>query len=301
MKTCLISGSSGLIGSNLVAALSQAKEPCEITTISRRLQTTGSQNITPLMLDLNQNWHIDDLPQTMDTVVHLAQSEHFRDFPDSAESVFSVNTLSTLKLLEYARKVGAKTFILASSGGVYGFGSKPFSEDSKLSYQGELGFYMKTKLCSEILAESYSEYMNVVILRFFFVYGPGQRESMLIPRLVNSVSHNKPIQIQGDDGLHLNPTYVEDAAMAIVRAMHLSQSTTINVGGPTVLSLKEITSVIGKALNRQPIFETGPAAERSQDLIADLRKMNELLGPPKVTFESGIERYIQQTLATSQA
>src|SRR5690606_28137079 len=110
---------------------------------------------------------------------------------------------STLKLLDYARHQGARTFIYASSGGIYNAGSHLCSEDANIYIGRDLGFYINSKLCSEILIESYAEHMTVIILRFFFVYGPGQRTSMLIPRLVQSVYEGKIITLDGENGLHI--------------------------------------------------------------------------------------------------
>jgi len=282
IKQCLLTGASGLIGAE---TLKQFSEDWQVFGVSRH---------SAIPLDLSAPWEEEALPPSVDAVVHLAQSENFRNFPEAAESVFSVNTLSTLKLLDYARRVGAKTFVLASSGGVYGFGNKPFSEDASISYGGELGFYLKTKLCSEILAETYSPYMNIIILRFFFVYGPGQKTIMLIPRLVNSVMTGQPIKLQGTDGLRINPTSVEDAARAIVHALSLEKSDTINVGGPEILSLRDIGGIIGNVLGRDPVFEMAPT-EQPNDLVADIHKMTTVLGAPTVTFQEGIGRYVQQT------
>src|SRR4030042_288576 len=115
------------------------------------------------------------LPKSIDAVIHLAQSEHFREFPMHAESIFKVNTASTLRLLEYARQAQVKIFVLASSGGIYGHGDEGFREDQPIEAKDDLGFYLGTKLCAEIIAENYSSFMNIVILRFFFIYGPRQR------------------------------------------------------------------------------------------------------------------------------
>jgi nucleoside-diphosphate-sugar epimerase len=58
---------------------------------------------------------------------------------------------------------------------------------------------------SEIIAENYAPYMNIVILRFFFVYGPRQNTTMLIPRLIRSIKEGNPIILQGSNGIRINP------------------------------------------------------------------------------------------------
>src|SRR5437867_98806 len=243
MKTILLTGATGLIGSYLMRTFDERER---VIAISRFKSVPGTAQT--LTLDLSKEWETSALPRRIDTVIHLAQSEYYREFPDCAENVFRVNTLSTVKLFDYARTAGATCFILASSGGIYGTGEQSFSEDVAILARKDLGFYLGTRLCSEIVAESYAKYMNVVTLRFFFVYGPGQRDNMLIPRLVSSVLRQTPISMRGEDGLLINPVFVSDAVEAIKRAALLEGSHKINVAGPEVLSLRAIVETIAKAL-----------------------------------------------------
>ena len=290
MRKCLVTGATGLIGSNLLPAL---ERDWEILGISRCQLKGGldSGKVQHLAVDLSQAWDTEALPPEINAVIHLAQSEHFREFPEYAVDVFQVNTMSTLRLLDYARRAGASTFVLASSGGIYGHGNQEFSEDAELPRKGDLGFYLGTKLCAEVLAESYTPLMNVMVLRFFFVYGPGQRKNMLIPRLVQAVLDGRPITLQGQSGIRINPTYVSDAVAAICRCLELEGGHKINVGGPEVLSLREIGEIIGKATGRNPEFDIQHGVE-PRHLVGDVRKMTGILGAPMVRFEEGIRNYI---------
>lgn len=291
MKHCLITGVTGLIGS---ALLRQISDNWHIYSITRKTEygIFGKKgNINSIVLDLSQKWNDDLLPSNMDAVIHLAQSEHFRDFPEFSEDIFNVNTLSTLRLLEYARKAGAKTFIYASSGGIYGHGDEGFKEDEPISSKDKLGFYLGTKLCSEVLAENYTSYMNVIILRFFFVYGPGQRSDMLIPRLVKSIQKEQPIILHGRDGIRVNPIYVTDASQAISRALLLTSSQKINVGGPEVLTMRQIGEMIGKVTGKKPVYNVHEDIQPGH-LTGDISKMSRLLGAPAVRFEEGIKNLL---------
>lgn len=161
------------------------------------------------------------------------------------------------------------------------------SEELQIPARGDLEFYLTTKLCSEILAHNFSKFLSVVVLRFFFVYGPAQRKTMLIPRLINHVRSGEPIQLQGEDGIRINPTHVSDAVAATVRALELAGSHTINVGGPEVLSMRAIGTAIGRALGRAPIF----SVDRNsipRHLSGDISKMCQLLAPPRVSFADGL-------------
>ena len=60
--------------------------------------------------DLSNDFNIKILPKKIDVIYHLSQSYYFRNFPHSAIEVFNVNSFSTLKLLDYALKIGCKKF-----------------------------------------------------------------------------------------------------------------------------------------------------------------------------------------------
>ncbi|MBI6546612.1 MAG: NAD-dependent epimerase/dehydratase family protein, partial [Cyanobacteria bacterium NC_groundwater_1444_Ag_S-0.65um_54_12] len=204
METCIVTGAAGLVGAQLLRA---PGSDWEVIGISRRElgSDLDSARIRHLPIDLARHWDISCLPRRADVVIHLAQSEHFREFPSYAEEIFQVNTFSTLRLLDYARRAGVRTFVLASSGGIYGHGNQEFTEEGEVSAPGDLSYYLGTKLGSEVLAESYTPYLTVIVLRFFFVYGPGQRKEMLIPRLIQSVREGSPITLQGENGIRINP------------------------------------------------------------------------------------------------
>lgn len=283
---CLVTGASGLIGSALLAAMDP---DWDVHVIGRHRPSAWSGK-----------WHRHDftsgklpgsLPDNIDVVVHLAQSEHFRDFPAQAVDVFRVNALSTVLLLDYARGAGARTFVLASSGGVYPPGQTALHEDLDIATRGDLGFYLGTKLCSEIVTEQYSQVLAVAILRFFFVYGPGQREDMLIPRLFRTVRNGEPIHLQGRDGLILNPIYIADAVRATLRAMQLTQSHKVNVGGPDTVSLRTLTETIGELIGAKPTFTVDESRQPAY-LAGDISKMTRELAQPVTRLRDGLRLFL---------
>ncbi len=290
MKRILITGGTGLIGTPLIKKL---QESHNIFTLVRKTveYTHKHKNVTPLVADFSNDWSIKELPTEIDCIIHLSQSEHFRDFPNHAMEVFSVNTLSTLKLLDYANKTGVKQFIYASSGGVYGNRDEEFNEDTPILSHNGLGFYLSTKLCSEILVENYKSLFDTVMLRFFFVYGREQRRTMLIPRLVDSVKMGKPITIQGKEGIKINPIHVDDAVNALIEVLNLKGSHKINIAGPEAYSLKEIANMIGELAKKPACFEY-QNNQKPQNLIGDIKNMTKLLGAPKTQFQTGVKDLI---------
>jgi UDP-glucose 4-epimerase len=295
-KKCLLTGATGLIGSHLIENQLEEYDVYALVRNSKNTNLSRNGSIQLIECDLSSKNFIDLLPKNMDIVIHLAQSPHYREFPEQAMDVFSVNSMACLKLLDYARRVGAKKFLLASSGTVYGEGQcKFFSEDEKIVIPNKsLGFYHTSKLCAELLAENYTQYMTIIILRFFFVFGPGQKKSMLIPRLVESVMNEKPIFLQGVDGISINPIYVSDAIRSIGQAMKLQESHKINVAGSEVLTLRGIGELIGGLLGKKPVFEIDSGAS-GHPVIGNIDKLKRLLAIPEISFLQGIENYIHST------
>lgn len=287
MKNILLTGTNGLVGSNLLPLLAKENKIFALTSQSYNIST---DYITFIQLDFTKDWSIDVLPKNIDTIIHLAQSPHFRDFPEKSQNVFAVNTESTLKMLNYAQKIGVKQFIYASSGGVYGNGNQHFAEDSPLAPLSDLGFYLSTKLCSEILLESYTQFFDIITLRFFFVYGQNQKRSMLIPRLVDSVKEGKTIILQGKNGIKINPIHVSDASLAIQKSLSLKGTHKINVAGNEILSLKQIVEIIEQQIGKKAILDI--QSQEPKNLIADIGKMNLLLCKPVTDFVIGVKEVL---------
>lgn len=283
-KSILVTGANGLLGRALVPAL-LADWDVQALVHSPPAQTLAG--VRYHVHDLGAPWAVKTLPNRLDAIVHLAQSSHFRDVPDKALDVFHVNVASTASLLDHAYRTGVKTFVYASSGGVYGAGSHAFNENSPIVAPGQLGYYLGSKLCGEVLVQSYAAHMQVLVLRFFFVYGPGQNKGMLIPRLVDNVRARRAIVLQGQQGIRINPIHVDDAVAAVLAATRTSESATYNIAGPSVLSLKEIAETIGGALALEPCFSY--AEGQANDLNADIRLMKEKLRAPQIEFSDGIK------------
>jgi UDP-glucose 4-epimerase len=267
----LLTGAGGLIGRHL---LMSAQGPDRIWALSRSA-TAQPGTAQAIVADLADPSFVDRLPRSIDTVVHLAQSSAYRDFPDGAVDVFDVNVGSTARLLDWGRRIGIERFVLASAGGA------GRATDTPLAY------YLASKRSAELLAGGYRSCFDVVTLRFHFVYGRGQRPAMLMPRLIDSVRSGRAISLSGADGIRITPTHVSDAVTAVMGAVRVSGSHAIDVGGPEVLSIRAIASTIGRKLGIPPVFH--PDDRPADDVIADLSAMRALLGAPGRTLDAGMD------------
>jgi UDP-glucose 4-epimerase len=285
MAKILITGVTGFVGARLAARLQSSHD---VTALVRRKPPGASPDVDWLIQDFSaETWTV-RLPERIDAVIHLAQSSQYRNFPDAANDIFAVSALATLRLAHWARNAGASQFILASTGGLYGSSDRPVREsDVLVDDHGPLGFYFAAKRASELIISQYAAAMTVAVLRGFFIYGSQQSKQMLMPRLVDSVREGRPITLQGNDGIRINPIHVDDAVAAIESCLKRKASGVINIAGPEPASLRRIADLIGSALRKPPIFAIDKAQPRH--LVAEIGRMQAVLGAPAIKVAQGVE------------
>ena len=282
----IVTGAQGLIGSELLKTLNNNKSFELYPVVMKKHENQNPIN-EYIECDLSKEIDFSKFPKSPDVIIHLAQSDNYQYFPDRALNIFNVNTSSTLQLLDYARFTGAKKFILASSGGIYGTSVSPFSEDDVITLHRAPNYYLATKAIDEILCKHYEQYFCITILRIFFAYGKGQNQNMLIPRLISSVKSRLPIFINKFGGTKINPVYVSDVVNTINKAIDTSGSVVYNISGNEILSIKEIAENISNSVGIDPVWEIRDSEE--QNVIGDNTKMKQELHCPTVTFEQGLK------------
>ena len=283
----LVTGASGFLGSHIIAALTERGH--QVVAAGRKAPQVVSANLQWLECDFTRDDFAAHLP-SIHTVIHLAQSERFRDFPGGALDVFRVNVESTATLLDFARTCQARKFILASSGGVYGHGDTEFSEDHPAQPGHDLGYYLASKACAELLVDSYRQQLITQTLRFFFIYGPGQQSSMLIPRLAGLIKTGGRIALSGAEGIRLNPIFISDATAAVLASLSLETSQKFNVAGTQAVTLRELCAKIGQIVGREPVFEI--LDQEPRHLVGNTEKMCRDLESPSIPLLEGLKKLI---------
>jgi UDP-glucose 4-epimerase len=284
----LITGANGHLGSR---AVKQLRIGNEVHAIVRANPAVALPDVTYHKIDLSSDWSTKVLPDHIDVVIHLAQSRHFRQFPEQALEIFQVNVESTTKLLDYALRAYAKRFVLASTGGLHRPSESMIGEFSPVDPPvGPLAYYFQSKHAAELLANPYKELIDILVLRPFFIYGQGQSDDKLIARLFTSVRDGHVIKLVGRDGLVINPVFVDDVVELLLSILDTPGSRTMTVAGPDALSIREIADLIGKKFGRNPVYEQTEGVEGR--LIADHRAFENMLDRPLTKFSDGISQLL---------
>src|SRR5215207_1814019 len=262
----LVTGGNGFIGKRLIPLLQERRH--DVMCLLRDDAPLPS-DAEPIRADLARDQHL-EAPGAIDAIIHLAQSSRYRDFPVYADDIFSVNTASTARLLDLARRAGAQSFVLASTGSVYAAQGGLCREDQLLT---PTDFYAASKLAAEVLLRPYAGLFRVCALRLFAPYGPGQ-SGRLIPTLVQRVRSGHPISLDGEvDGLRFAATYVADVAAILLAAAEQGWEGVYNIAAPGPTSVRQTAALIGNLVGVEPVFQrTGQPEPVS--LIPDLNRLS---------------------------
>ena len=236
----------------------------------------------------------------IDCVIHLAAMAGVRPSIEDPILYQEVNGLGTQNILEAARYHNVSNLVMASSSSVYGNSKEvPFKEDFIVDFA--ISPYAATKKSNEVMAHVYHKLfnMNIIMLRFFTVYGPKQRPDLAINKFTRLMLNNKPIPMFGDGTTSRDYTYVDDIVDGIIKSANYVENHNdvyeiINLGNSSPVSLKEMIDAIGKAVNVTPQIEELPMQPGDVErTYSDISKAKKLLGyEPKTSFEEGIKKFV---------
>jgi UDP-glucuronate 4-epimerase len=316
MRSILITGGAGFIGSHLVdRLLSEGDWQVSVVDDFNDFYNPAIKRANVSVHEQNPNYHLFEadirdkamLEQIFDEnkfscIVHLAARAGVRPSLDQAPLYAETNINGTLNLLELARRGGTRQFVFGSSSSVYGISAKvPFSEDAPI--RQPISPYAATKAAAELLCYTYSHLydMRCVCLRFFTVYGPRQRPDLAIHKFARLISEGNPIPVFGDGSTRRDYTFIDDiiagvrAAIDYVADYSNSNHEVINLGESRTVELRELISLLEKELgatakiDRQPL-QPGDVPQT----YADITKARRLLGyNPQTQIEEGLHRFVE--------
>lgn len=227
---CIVTGAAGFIGSHLCRRLLRDKHfviglDCFTEDYPRRVK---ERNLESFLHDKNfqfvpkdmDDLDLPDLLSRAEAVFHLAAKAGVRaSWGQSFTQYIKNNVLNTQRLLEAAKGSALKKIVFASSSSVYG--ATPDLPTKETSPVVPMSPYGVTKLAAEKLCDLYFLNYGVpaVSLRFFTVYGPGQRPDMAFHKFFRAIYEDKEITVFGDGRQTRDFTFVSDIVEANLAAL----------------------------------------------------------------------------------
>jgi UDP-glucuronate 4-epimerase len=237
-----------------------------------------------------------------DAVIHAAARAGVRPSLKDPQLYIDTNITGTQNLLAAARRAGIGRFVFASSSSVYGLAKKtPFTEDMPLPQT--LSPYAATKIAGEHLCGNYAHIygMRVVCLRFFSVYGPGQRPDLAIYKFTRAIDLGESIPQFGDGSTRRDYTYIDDIVQGVAGALRYEGPAfdIFNLGENQTATLSELIAEIERALGKKAAIERLPEQQGDMPLTAaDITKARKLLGyNPRTQIREGIPKFVEWYLS----
>ena len=281
MNTYLITGGAGFIGSSLSEEL--MKQGNKVIIIDNFCDfydpKIKENNIKELRKNQNFKLYIGDIrdrktinkifiENDIDIVIHLAAMAGVRPSIENPILYQEVNGIGTQNILEEMKEHNIKNAVMASSSSVYGNCKEiPFNEEMIVDFA--ISPYAATKKANEVMAHVYHRLydMNIIMLRFFTVYGPRQRPDLAINKFTRLMLKNQEIPMFGDGTTSRDYTYIDDIVDGIIKSCEYIRRNKniyeiINLGNSSPISLKSMIDVIGKTLEIKPKIKELPMQMR---------------------------------------
>lgn len=257
MKTILITGAAGFLGSNLADQLCKDNNN---TVIGLDNFITGTNsNINQLQQYSNFKFIEHDIINPIyipvDQIYNLAcpaSPPQYQKYP-----VFTINScvVGMKNMLDLAQKTNA-TILQASTSEVYGDPKiHPQHENywGNVNSYGPRSCYDEGKRCAESLCWSYSKELDVDvrIARIFNTYGPNmdKDDGRVVSNFIMAALHNKPLQIYGDPGITRSFCYVTDNINGLELLMNSGTVDPVNIGNPTEITLEQLAHTVLELTN----------------------------------------------------
>lgn len=322
MKTLLVTGGAGFIGSNFVIYMSAKHPDYKIINLDKLTYAGNLENLKSVEGKKNHLFVQGDIcdretvekifrEHRVDCVVNFAAESHVDRSIRDPEVFVKTNILGTVNLLNTARKFWetdkgygeGKKFIQVSTDEVYGSLGETgyFTETTPLDPHSP---YSASKASADLMVKSYHDTygMPVNITRCSNNYGPYQFPEKLIPLMINNALKKKPLPVYGD-GMNIRDwLYVEDHCQAIEMVMHKGRAGEVyNIGGhnerPNIVIVKTIINYLREkvdpSITEELITYVEDRKGHDRRYGIDPAKIKEELGwYPETSFETGIVKTI---------
>jgi UDP-glucuronate decarboxylase len=310
MKTILVSGGAGFLGSYLCKTLLQ--DPNHEIYCIDNLITGSLENINFLSnntrfffmkYDITSPTCLHDLVfAKIDEIYHLACIASPPKYKQYSIETLHTSVEGTKNMLELARKYNAK-LLFTSTSEVYGNPLvHPQSEEyfGNVNTVGERSCYDEGKRVAETIIYEYRRRYNIdaKIVRIFNTYGPFMDidDGRVITNFIQKIKEYQPLVIYGDGNQTRSFCYVSDMIDGITKMMNSKEFGPINIGNPyNEFTLNELVKLFEKILNKP--LETNYIAATEDDPLQRkpvIEKAKNLLGwTPSISLEEGVKKTMQ--------
>ncbi len=296
----LVTGAAGFIGSKIASKLIESGN--EVWTIDN-LTTGFEDNLHKDIKFINGNTHEANTINLLKNkkfhaIFHYAgQSSGEISFEDPLYDL-ETNTISTLRLLDYANSNKVKHFIYSSSMSVYGESSSSPIEESALLKP--TSFYGVGKLASENYINLFRTKVSKTSLRLFNVYGPGQnlanmKQGMVSIYLSQALKSDK-IVVKGDLNRYRDFIHVDDVVDINLKLIskYEKKPLTLNVGSGIKTTVEGLLNKILKYFPNKKIETTQGTNGDVFGIYANIYKAKRLLNwSPKISLDKGLQEMIE--------
>ncbi|KJH66639.1 NAD-dependent 4,6-dehydratase LegB [Chromobacterium violaceum] len=308
MKTVLVTGADGFIGSHLTEML--VKQGCKVKALSQYnsfnywgwLEDVDClPEIEVLNGDVRDPHYCKHITKGIDTVYHLAALIAIPYSYVAPDSYVDTNVKGTLNICQAALDNGVSRVIHTSTSEVYGTAQYvPIDEKHPLQPQSP---YSASKIGADAMAMSFYNAFDLplTIARPFNTYGPRQSARAVIPTIISQIANGKKQIKLGDVTPTRDFNYVEDTCRGFLALANCEQAIgeTINIGSNYEISVGDTLNLIRELMNSDVEFLTDEQRIRPEKsevfrLWCDNSKINQLTGfMPQHDIRSGLAKTIE--------
>lgn len=303
MKTVLLTGCSGFIGSHLSRRL--LADGYKVIGIDNFITSTfdnirdlsGQSHFTFIEHDISNPLYLND---AIDWVLHFASPASPKDYLDYPIKTLKVGTLGTHNCLGIAKEKKAH-FLLASTSEVYGdpqVHPQPEEYWGNVNPIGVRSCYDEAKRAAEALTFAYfrQHKINTRVIRIFNTYGPFMRvnDGRVISNFITQAVQGEDITVYGSGSQTRSFCYVDDLIEGIVRSMGVDYPGPVNLGNPTEFTVQELALLIQQMtggisqIKLLPLPEDDPKKRKP-----DITKAQQLFQwNPVVSLADGLQKTI---------
>jgi nucleoside-diphosphate-sugar epimerase len=280
LSRAIVTGGSGFVGRHLVGYLRAAG--ISVVAPARKPGFEPLRNALPM--------------DGVDHVFHLAARTGVVAAWEDPVGFFDVNALGTVRILDQCRSHGCSmTYVSAY---VYGAPSGlPIAETDPATPDNP---YAWSKIAAEAACRFFfREYgVRVTILRPFNIYGPGQSERFLLPRVIKQIKDsNSPEIVVADLWPRRDYVFIDDVIDAIVASLATAPGSLYNVGSGVSYSVEDAIKLALRVAGVDKPYRVVPGAARRseiEDTVADITRLHADSGwLPRVSLESGLRLMIE--------